>query len=269
MKRVEALVALAFFIAAPSFGQPANATVGQLLAALKAQPANDRWIVIPIAGSGPGQNGSAFHSDIAIAAMDNYEDLHVAIAWLPVGRDASADPVRYMTVPSAFDYGAVVYPEGVFPTGFGALVIAAVDSSGTLKSKGTSIRAEVRIWSTAECAGETSLAYRSTRWLDVDRGTAIGLTVGNGFRANAGIVNADSVPHTWRVRSTSLGTGSLSDFEVTVGAASSKIVGIPTVLTGPISVTIEADAADFPWTGWGASVDNRSGDGWYSSLNPD
>ena len=269
MKRVEALVALAFFIAAPSFGQPADATVGQLLTALRSQPANDRWIVIPIAGSGPGQNGSAFHSDIAIAAMDNYEDLHVAIAWLPVGRDASADPVRYMTVPSAFDYGAVVYPEGVFLTGFGALVIAAVDSSGTLKSKVTSIRAEVRIWSTAECAGETSLAYHSTRWLGSDRGTAIGLTVDDGFRTNAGIVNADPSAHTWRIRATSLIDGSSVDSEIRVAAASSVIVGLAPGTEGPISVTIEATSPGLSWTGWAASVDNRSGDPWYSSLSPD
>ena len=146
---------------------------------------------------------------------------------------------------------------------------AAVDSSGALKTEGTYVRADVRIWSAADCAGEASLGYRSTRWLNADRGTAIGLTVDDGFRANAGIVNADAAPHTWRTRSTSLIDGSSYDSEITVAAASSAIVGLAPGTEGPISITIESTSPDLSWTGWAASVDNRSGDPWYSSLSPD
>jgi hypothetical protein len=267
MKRILTLVALAAGIAAPTLAQPANATVRELLAALKSQPGN--WIVIPVAGTGFGQHGTVFHSDLALTAGDGYGDLRVAIAWLPVGRDASQDRVRYMMLPGYFEVGATVYPDGFGLTGFGAIVIAAVDSNGALKTTGTTIRADVRIWSTAHCAGETSLAYRSTRWLGSDRGTAIGLTVDDGFRTNAGIVNADAAPHTWRIRSTSLIDGSSYDSEVTVAAASSAIVGLAPGTEGPISVTIEATSPDLAWTGWAASVDNRSGDPWYSSLSPD
>ena len=105
--------------------------------------------------------------------------------------------------------------------------------------------------------------------MNADRGTAIGLTVDDGFRANAGIVNADAAPHTWRIRSTSLIDGSSYDSEITVAAASSAIVGLAPGTEGPISITIESTSPDLSWTGWAASVDNRSGDPWYSSLSPD
>jgi hypothetical protein len=268
MKRILTLAVLVAGVAWPSLAQPANATVRELLAALKSHSSN--WIVIPIAGTGYGQHGSVFHSDIAITAGDGYGDLRVAIAWLPVGRDASEDRVRYMTLPGDFDNGAVVYPDGFGLTGFGAIVIAAVDSNGALKAEFTHVRADVRVWSTANCPGEASLSYRSmTHWLGADRGTAIGLTVDDGFRTNAGIVNADAAPHTWRVRSTSLIDGSSYDSEITVAAASSAIVGLAPGTEGPISVTIESTSPDLSWTGWAASVDNRSGDPWYSSLSPD
>jgi hypothetical protein len=269
MKRIPSFFGMALCVAVPSLAQPANATVGELLAALRVQPANEKnWIVIPITGTGFGQTGAVFHTELALTGShDFYYDLRVAVAWLPLGRDASANPVQYMVLPGEFDNGFTLQHDGFGNGGFGALVIAAVDSGGALDPAGK-VSVDVRIWSSSSCSGETSLGYRPTRWLGADRGTVIGLTLGDGFRANAGIVNADAAAHTWRIQYASIDDGSSFDFEVIVPAASSAIVGLPPDLSGPISVTIAPEATGLPWTGWGASVDNASGDAWYSSLIP-
>lgn len=269
MKRVPTILWIALCVAAPSVAQPANATVGELLQALKGPPANEaNWIVIPIAGTSFGRDGTIFHTDLVISGSHAfYEGGRMAIAWLPVGRDASGDAVQYMALPGVFDNGSTLYHDGFGHSGFGALVIAMVDSSGALDAQGD-ISADIRVWSSSSCSGEASLGYHPNRLLGADRGTVIGLTLGDGFRANAGIVNADAVAHTWHVQSVSLDGAVSSDAEVTVPAASSAIVGLNSKVPGPIAVTMEVDAPGVPWTAWGASVDNRSNDGWYSSPAP-
>ena len=236
---------------------------------MREQPSNPAsWTFIPIAGSDTGAKGSVFHTDLALTGNHAfYEPARIAIAWLPVGRDASADKVRYMDLPGEFDVSFTLFHDGLGNDGLGALVIAAVDAHGELDPQGK-VQATVRIWSASACTGETSLAYRPTRWLGADRGSVIGLTLGEGFRSNAGIVNGDAVARTWRIHYTSLEDGASLGIEVTVPAASSRIVGLPAFLAGPISVTIEAEAAGLHWTGWGSSVDNASGDAWYSTLIP-
>lgn len=269
MKRVPALLCLALSVTAPSFAQAVNGTVGELLRALREQPSNPAsWTVIPIAGSDIGAKGSVFHTDLALTGSHGvYYPARIAVAWLPLGRDASADAVRYMELESEFDVAFTLFHDGLGNDGLGAIVIAAVDAHGELDPQ-SKVQATVRVWSASSCAGETSLSYRPTRWLGADRGAVIGLTLDEGFRSNAGIVNADAVARTWRIHYASLADGSSFDFEVTVPAASSAIVGLPQFLSGPISVTIEAEAAGLRWTGWGASVDNESGDAWYSTLIP-
>ena len=112
MKRIPSFFGMALCVAVPSLAQPANATVGELLAALRAQPANEKnWIVIPITGTGFGQTGAVFHTELALTGShDFYYDLRVAVAWLPLGRDASANPVQYMVLPGEFDNGFSVRP---------------------------------------------------------------------------------------------------------------------------------------------------------------
>ncbi len=162
MKRVQGLFAIALCVSAPALAQTANATVGELLASLNSPPANKHnWIVVPIAGSGPGQAGT-FHTDLAVTGSHGfYNDARLAIAWLPLDRDASADPVQFIVHGSEFDYGFIMYANGLGNAGFGALVIAAVDSGGALDAEGD-VRANVRIWSSSSCAGKTSLGYESS-----------------------------------------------------------------------------------------------------------
>jgi hypothetical protein len=269
MKRIWALMWAALAVATSGLAQGTSNSVDALLEALKAQPAAvENWIVVPIAGSSVGRDGATFHTDVALSANRAYDDIvRVAIAWLPLDREASADAVEYKTVPGWFGSGPTSYYDGLGNAGFGALLIAAVDSSGSLDPLGV-VRADARVWSASSCAGETSLGYHPGKWLGADRGSVIGLRLGDGFRSNAGIVNGDSSAHTWRLQYASVNGGPSYEVEVTVAASSSTIVALDPKVSGPISLTIESETADVPWTGWGASVDNLSGDAWYASLIP-
>ena len=269
MKHASIIVGLALGLGALGVAQATPVTVGELLRNLREQepPNANNWIAIPVAGSGPGQNGRQFHTDLALsAAHDYYNDQRVALAFLPVGRDATSDPVQFMMLKGEFDVSFQELRDTFGGSGFGSIVIAAVDAAGRLDSKGR-VRANVRVWSSsAGCAGESSLAYRPGRWSDADRRSAIGLTLGVGFHTNVGITNADRIPHDWRVRYASLASGAEATLVVTVEPASSVIVGLPPDVEGPISLEVEATATGIPWTGWGASVDDASGDAWYSTL---
>ena len=77
---------------------------------------------------------------------------------------------------------------------------------------------------------------------------------------------ADGEAHTWRVRYGALDGSEPTELVVTVPAASSRIVGLPPLVSGPITVGIESESAGVPWTAWGASVDNASDDSWYAPL---
>jgi len=267
VKRLLATCAVLWLAA--GFGRAANSTVRELLSAVKEQPAGAaNWIVIPVAGSTIGRDGTVFHTELALSASpDYYSDARVAVAWLPVGRDASEDPVRHMTIPSEFDANFTLYRDGLAGPGFGALVVAVVDADGALVSgPNVQLRGEIRVWSQLKCGGEASFSYRPGRTASLDAGALNGLTLGGGFRANVGIVNADTVAHAWRVRYGVLDGSEPTELVVTVPAASSTIVGLAPFASGPITVGIESESSGLPWTAWGASVDNASGDSWYAPL---
>jgi len=267
VKRLLATCAVLWLAA--GFGRAANSTVGELLSALKAQPAGaTNWILIPVAGSTIGRDGIVFHTELALSATpDYYSDARVAVAWLPFGREASEDPVRHMTIPSEFDASFTLYRDGLASPGFGALVVAVVDGDGALVTgPNVQLRGEIRVWSLMKCGGEASFSYHPGRTAGLDIGALNGLTLGGGFRSNVGIVNADTEAHTWRVRYGALDGSEPTELVVTVPAASSRIVGLPPLVSGPITVGIESESAGVPWTAWGASVDNASDDSWYAPL---
>jgi hypothetical protein len=190
------------------------------------------------------RDGTIFHTELALSAsVDFYSDARVAVAWLPIGRDASEDPVRYTTIPSEFDANFTVYRDGLAGPGFGALVLAVVGADGALAPAGE-IKGEIRVWSLSRCGGEASLAYHPGRTARIAAGSLLGLTLDDGFRSNVGIVNADTAPHTWRVRYGSVDGGPPSDLSITVPAASTTIVGLPAAASGPIAVEVESEIAE-------------------------
>ena len=91
---------------------------------------------------------------------------------------------------------------------------------------------------------------------------ALGLRQDADYRTNVGIVNLDSVAHTWTISIYGLlATGS---FRVSVAPCSITQAALPTGTFGDLFLTLKSDGYGFWWSAYGASVDNATGDGWVS-----
>jgi hypothetical protein len=95
-------------------------------------------------------------------------------------------------------------------------------------------------------------------------GYGLGLRHDSMYRTNIGIVNLDSVSHTWTV--TINGSHASGSFTVTVLPTSMKQVPLPSGNYGDLLVHVQTSASGFWWSAYGASVDNITGDGWISHV---
>jgi hypothetical protein len=109
-------------------------------------------------------------------------------------------------------------------------------------------------------------------------GMIYGLRQDAGFRSNYGLVNMGTKPLRFTVYFLA-GDGQLSSQlpseDIVVNAQSMTHRPVPANITGPLTVIVYAlqefgmnnpTAPIQPWTAYGASVDNISGDGWYSKA---
>ena len=82
-----------------------------------------------------------------------------------------------------------------------------------------------------------------------------------------GIVNLDSVQHTWTVHA--VGQTKSATFTVTVPAFSVSQAAIPAGTYGNLFPALTPDADAFDWSAYGVSVDSVTGDSWQSHVvNP-
>ncbi|HXH41453.1 MAG TPA: hypothetical protein VNN08_22690, partial [Thermoanaerobaculia bacterium] len=92
---------------------------------------------------------------------------------------------------------------------------------------------------------------------------ALGLRQDSGFRVGAGVVNLDSVSHTWTV--TSIATGARATiFVPAYSLAQTTLPGGFGSPAGNVNLTFNSDGSGFWWSGYASSTDNVTGDGWVS-----
>src|SRR5436305_8118487 len=126
-----------------------------------------------------------------------------------------------------------------------------------------------RIWTPQPgSTGTVSQSFPAVSLFDsVDNFTAfaLGLRQDASYRTNVGVVNLDSVVHTWTI--TSLNTSATMTLQVQPFSLSQT--GVPASFAGSsgnLSLTYDVHAADdsFTWSAYASSVDNVTGDGWVS-----
>src|SRR5262249_1734699 len=190
-------------------------TIGELLAQVPRPSADglrhkvigvdsaDSSFLFAAAGSVHGSGGTFFRSD---ATLINHPGVaqRVGIGCLAPGVDNSAAPLTYTTIPAntPLIYSDIV---GSFlhQSGLGAILVLGVTSTGALDSA-ASLSGYSRIYTPQpNASGTVSQGFPSVSVLD-SLGSlaayAAGLRHDPGYRANAGIVNLDTVsPHTWTV----------------------------------------------------------------------
>jgi hypothetical protein len=86
------------------------------------------------------------------------------------------------------------------------------------------------------------------------------------FRTNAGIVNLDSTSHTFLLTLT--GERKSATLSVEVEPFSMRQVPLPEGDYGALTALFQVTGGGFPWTAYGSSVDNLTGDGWASQAVP-
>jgi hypothetical protein len=227
---------------------------------------HDAAFIIPIAGNAAGSGGTFFRSDVSIGNFRSVAQ-RIGVGWLAQGANNSNSPLQYFNIPANTvanlnDFVGVTLGK----TGLGALFIEGVDSANAIDPN-ASLDAFSRIWTPQPgSSGSVSQNFDAVALNDsIGASTAyiIGLKQSTAFRTNVGIVNLDTVAHTWTVRSAITGVSTT----VTVQPLSVSQGGAPAGSAdsgGNVALALTPDAGGFNWTAYGSSTDNTTGDGWIS-----
>jgi len=254
-------------------------TVGDMLDRLGREPRMVRTKVVgvdtadsaflfPSAGSVQGAGGTYFRSDVTLV-NHRTTDQAISVGWIAQGVNNSSAPLQFFTLTANTPVILADFVgQTLHKTGLGAVLVTGIGSTGNPDTNAT-LDGFSRIWTNQPGAqGTVSLAFPSITFFDsLGSATAYGLGLRHdtGYRSNVGIVNLDSVAHTWTVSINGLhGTGT---FTITVDPISMKQVALPAGNYGDLLVSISTTATGFWWSAYGASVDNVSGDGWVSHAS--
>jgi hypothetical protein len=220
------------------------------------------------AGSLAGANGTFFHSDVSIANYRSSAQI-LAIGWLAQGVDNTNEPLSYFSIPANTtlfldDFVAAT----LHKSGFGAVIVVGVDNFHNNDGAAV-LDGQSRIWTLQPSStGKVSLGLPAVDLLDAfgnSSGFALGLRQDASAHTNVGIVNLDSVDHTFSV--TAKGLSKTATFTVTVKAYSVTQAAIPAGTYGDLFLGIVPDVDGFAWSAYGVSIDNVSGDSWVSHVN--
>jgi hypothetical protein len=187
----------------------------------------------------------------------------VALLFLERGVNSGSRAPRYYTLPAQFFvYWHDFFGTGLGMNGMGAIIVAGVDSLGNLDSN-ASLDGSARLYQTNASGGTLAQMFPSVPPKDVPAGaraSALGLRSDANFRTNAGVVNADSITHTFSVSIVKV--GGVSSFNITAPPYSMMQVPLPNQgAYGDLVLQFTSDSGTW-WSAYGTSVDNISGDSW-------
>lgn len=236
-------------------------------------------VLIPVAGDVPGAFGTQFQTDVTVANRTG-STVRVAFFWLPQGRSGSITvPVHTMELaPTSTTFFPRFVSDTLEQTGLGAFIARAVNDDGSTNQNGR-IDVYARIWTpTPTGVGTysqgvygTTLTGPGTDDLQPIPAWVYGLRQDAGFRTNYGIVNLSAEPRTFTVTATGE-TGARFTRDITIPGASMIHEPLPpTQSFGPLTLEmvihyVIPPAVSLPWAGFASSVDNFTGDAWYSKA---
>ena len=256
-------------IAAPA---AAPRTVGEAVSRLRGRgvsviqvDAHTANFLIPAAGSLAGGQGTFFRSEITIANFRTSAQ-RIGVGWLAQNANNTNAPLQYFNLGAGtWSTEADFVATRLGKSGLGAILVFGVTSTGDID-----INAELdgfsRIWTNqpGSATGTTSQTLAAVSQQDSfgrDSAFAGGLRTGSNFRSNVGVVNLDTVTHTWTI------SGAGGAFTLTVPPYSVNQAPVPAAITGSggfLGLVFVADQQGFWWSGYASSVDNTTGDGWVS-----
>ncbi len=230
-------------------------------------------VLVPVAGSGTGVNGTFFRSDIRVTNLRS-EDQLVHLFWLPQGVSGIAIAPIVVTIPangkiSSEDFTTEVMKQ----TGLGAIVARAVRGDGSIDSEGL-LDVSTRIWTPTpggEGTESQNLDSLGARRIVNRRVVILGQRRDERFRSNVGIINLDrDTPQTYRITVSGDNPTLIAETkDVPVPPYSLVQVALPGFAQPNLRIDIEVlpisgGGVGTLWAAYGASVDNVSGDSWSS-----
>lgn len=227
----------------------------------------DEAFIIPVAGNAPGSNGTYFRTDLALV-NDRSTSQNIGVGWMAQGVDNTNAGISYYSIPAntflAIDdfVGSVLQKQGL-----GALFVFGVTASGATDSAAV-IDGYSRIWTpqpgTNGTVSQSFPAVSLTDSIGSLVANLVGLKQNAQFRTNVGVVNLDSVSHTWTARAA--GSGVVT----TITVPPFSMVQVPLApnsagtSSGNVGLELKSDGFGFWWSAYGSSTDNYTGDGWVS-----
>lgn len=245
-------------------------------------------VMIPVAGTVAGAHGTRFQTDLTITNQSpGGEATRIDVYWLPQDLPGSGTPVaRLELAPWAVEFHEDFVSRTLNRSGLGAIILRAVHADGT-PDPAARIDAFARIWTpipggagtASQGVHASTLNFPQLDDLQAIPGRIYGLRQGAGFRSNYGLVNMSSKPLTFIVTFLTGSSGTVNEQSrselVVVAAQSMTHRAVPSQMQGQLMISIVADqdrsigdptAPLQPWAAYGSTVDNVSGDGWYSKA---
>ena len=227
-------------------------------------------LLIPVAGSTPGANGTFFRSEITLGNFATH-DQDVRLQWLPQGASSTFSTTINLRALSGIRSEDFVR-EYLAQSGLGAIVVTGVTSSGDLDPT-AALYVNSRIWSPQTATGgTTSQSLPAIPISTISAPDSAGFFPGpqsNNYRVNIGFVNLDPKnEQTFGIvyEFTPLPFA----FSVTVPPMSMQQLGLGSVFGFEIILSNNTDSARKSnlWVAYGSIVDNISGDAWSELVAP-
>jgi hypothetical protein len=256
---------VAIFCASASFGAQAhNDSVVQPLGAAP-------QLLIPVAGSTPGANGTFFRSDIAIINFAP-RDQRVKLQWVPRSGGAGSTSTIIIPLTSGIRSADFV-AQYLNQSGLGSILVTGVQNDGVTSDLNAQLFVSMRVWTPQPgTSGTTSQSLPAIPMSAVNTQVAALFAVGGAdnpanYRVNVGIVNLDPAnAQTFQIAlPTSFGPQQ-PPFQLTIAPMSMQQIGIGSGLPPTQEVLIQnitpAATRSNSWISYGSSVDNITGDAW-------
>jgi hypothetical protein len=226
-------------------------------------------IVIPVAGSTAGANGTFFRTEVHIINLRNVAQ-RVAVYWLPQGSSGSTLPARVLDLNPLSGFASEDFvDEFLHQVGIGAIQFIAINADGSIDPNGL-LHVTSRIWTPRPDGGAGTMSQTFPAIIRGESTPSIlkivfGQRRSSQYRLNVGAMNPSSTTQRFRITAHITG-GSGTDTqtaEINVPARSIQQITVGGTSSGTVQVLIEnvtGTAGD--WHGWASSVDNQSGDAW-------
>ncbi|HKB80493.1 MAG TPA: hypothetical protein VKH35_12340 [Thermoanaerobaculia bacterium] len=231
-------------------------------------------VLIPAAGSTPGNNGTFYRSDITVINFASH-DQAVTMQWLPQGGTETSTTI---TIPSQSGIRSADFVRDYLnQTGLGAILITGMTAANGVPDTNAELYVNARIWTPEPGTdGTTSQSFPAIPLSSANTDNAALFTAGGSdrpenYRENVGIVNLDANPQTFTISLLNAAGTPQTITAVIPGRSMQQVAlgsGLPPTQQILIQNTTATATRSNTWIAYGSTADNVTGDAWSELALP-